>query len=51
MFFVFYCLGRTYTEPWDAVKANGCVCDPGYRGVDCSLQECPSEEDPLGTYT
>lgn len=24
----------------------GCLCDPGHRGPDCSLIECPSGEDP-----
>lgn len=26
----------------------GCKCDPGHRGPDCSLTECPSGEDPQG---
>ena len=30
--------GTTYTLPWDAKKAFGCVCDLGYRGPDCSLR-------------
>jgi len=54
--------GNTYTMPWDAKKSFGCKCDTGFRGPDCSLQECPSDYDPLngcgggrcnngGTYT
>lgn len=39
--------GKEYNLPWDAMKAFGCVCDPGYRGASCELQECPSGEDPL----
>ena len=39
--------GRVYSAPWDAMKAIGCQCDAGYRGSDCSLQECPSTADPL----
>ena len=41
-------LGYTYETPWDALKLYGCVCDIGYRGVDCSLLECPSSSDPRG---
>ena len=37
--------GMTYTTPWDAKKITGCVCDAGYRGPDCSLQECPTGPD------
>lgn len=37
--------GQVYTEPWDAMKQTGCVCDVGYRGPDCSLQECPNGPD------
>lgn len=40
--------GRVYDKPWDAIKHVGCVCDSGYRGPDCSQQECPSQKDPLG---
>jgi hypothetical protein len=36
-----------YSTPWDASKHVGCVCDKGYRGPDCSLQECPSGADVL----
>lgn len=39
--------GTEYTSPWDAMKHVGCVCDLGYRGPDCSLQECPSGADVL----
>merc|ERR1719164_228561 len=38
---------KTYTSPWDAMKHVGCVCDMGFRGPDCSLQECPSGPDVL----
>eukprot|EP00618_Florenciella_parvula_P018458 CAMPEP_0119541572 /NCGR_PEP_ID=MMETSP1344-20130328/53030_1 /TAXON_ID=236787 /ORGANISM="Florenciella parvula, Strain CCMP2471" /LENGTH=409 /DNA_ID=CAMNT_0007585579 /DNA_START=57 /DNA_END=1286 /DNA_ORIENTATION=+ len=36
---------KTYATPWDAQKTTGCVCDAGYRGPDCSLQECPTGPD------
>mmetsp|Transcript_1538 Transcript_1538/g.4366 ORF Transcript_1538/g.4366 Transcript_1538/m.4366 type:complete len:304 (+) Transcript_1538:14-925(+) len=42
--------GRTYTQPWDAMKHVGCFCDAGYRGPACDLQECPSGTDPLDGY-
>jgi hypothetical protein len=42
--------GRVYSAPWDAMKHVGCICDAGYRGVSCELQECPSGPDPLQGY-
>jgi len=39
--------GYTYSAAWDAMKHVGCVCDAGYRGPDCSLQECPSGADVM----
>jgi len=39
--------GHTYTYAWDSDKHFGCKCDAGFRGPDCSLQECPSDFDPL----
>lgn len=42
--------GATYSAPWDATKHVGCICDAGYRGPDCSLQECPSGPDVLKGY-
>ena len=38
---------QTYAVAWDADKHFGCKCDLGFRGPDCSLQECPSDFDPL----
>jgi hypothetical protein len=38
---------HTYTMAWDSDKHFGCKCDAGFRGPDCSLQECPSDYDPL----
>jgi len=31
---------------WDAEKIVGCVCDPGYTGLDCSERTCPVGDDP-----
>jgi hypothetical protein len=42
-----YEASKTYSEPWDALKHVGCVCDLGARGPDCSLEECPSGSDAL----
>ena len=42
--------GFVYDAPWDAMKIWGCVCDAGFRGPDCSLQECPSLSDPFGGF-
>ena len=39
----------TYSSIWDADKLQGCLCDPGFAGYDCSLRECPSGDDPLTT--
>jgi len=41
---------RTYSTPWDAMKAVGCLCDAGFRGPSCEFQECPSGADPLDGY-
>jgi hypothetical protein len=42
--------GRTYSDPWDAMKEVGCFCDKGYRGPACDQQECPTGPDPLDGY-
>jgi hypothetical protein len=38
-----------YSLIWDALKIQGCNCDYPNFGYDCSLQECPSGDDPLTT--
>ena len=35
----------TYTN-WEADALQGCVCDPGYEGYDCSFRSCPWGPDP-----
>ena len=40
-------VGRVYETPWDANKMVACMCDIGYRGLDCSLIECPSGADVM----
>merc|ERR1711865_851923 len=39
--------GAQYDSAWDASRAQGCKCDAGFRGPDCSLKECPSGDDTL----
>eukprot|EP00615_Pteridomonas_danica_P005959 CAMPEP_0114354738 /NCGR_PEP_ID=MMETSP0101-20121206/19708_1 /TAXON_ID=38822 ORGANISM="Pteridomonas danica, Strain PT" /NCGR_SAMPLE_ID=MMETSP0101 /ASSEMBLY_ACC=CAM_ASM_000211 /LENGTH=727 /DNA_ID=CAMNT_0001496363 /DNA_START=304 /DNA_END=2487 /DNA_ORIENTATION=+ len=44
--------GRSLLRPnveynnWDADQIQGCVCDEGYSGYDCSIVECPRGDDP-----
>ena len=39
--------GARYINAWDSGKQFGCLCDAGYRGVECDEKECPSSNDPL----
>jgi len=41
----------TYDEAWDAGMQYGCLCDIGFRGVDCSEIECPTTYDPMDDET
>jgi len=34
---------------WDADKAQACICDSGFTGIDCSMRDCPRGDDPLTT--
>ena len=36
----------SYEDVWDAGKIQGCVCDEGYEGYDCSRRTCPSGANP-----
>jgi hypothetical protein len=40
----------TYNTAWDATSSATCVCDAGFRGIDCSERECPSSSDPMGGF-
>jgi len=42
-------VGAQYDTAWDAVYQYGCKCDKGFRGPDCSLRECPSGTDVMGS--
>lgn len=41
----------TYDEAWDAGMQYGCLCDVGFRGVDCSTVECPTSYDAMDEET
>jgi len=40
--------GATPNNPltWDSDKVQGCLCDDGFEGYDCSLKSCPYGDDP-----
>jgi len=40
--------GHQY-QLWDAGKIQGCKCDVGYHGADCSARTVPRGDDPLTT--
>lgn len=35
-----------HTKTWDSSSTQGCLCDDGYHGYDCSFRDCPSGDDP-----
>ena len=37
----------SYDAAWDSGMQYGCLCDQGFRGADCSLVECPTDQDPM----
>lgn len=43
--------GATPNKPttWDAGKIQGCVCDAGFEGHDCSRRSCPRGDNPRTT--
>ena len=40
-------LGTYASSNWDATKIQGCKCDGGWEGYDCSERMCPRGDDPL----
>jgi hypothetical protein len=38
-----------YYTSWEADKIQGCLCDDGWDGFDCSLRSCPWGRDPTDT--
>ena len=44
-------LGTYASSNWDATKVQGCNCDGGWEGYDCSLRMCPRGDDPLTSHT
>lgn len=41
----------TYDDAWDAGMQYGCLCDVGFRGVDCNTVECPTSYDAMDEET
>lgn len=43
--------GKAPNSPttWDFDKIQGCICDTGFEGHDCSLRSCPRGDDPRTT--
>jgi len=41
----------TYDDAWDSGMQYGCLCDVGFRGVDCSEVECPTSYDAMDSET
>ncbi|RLN47467.1 hypothetical protein BBJ28_00004217 [Nothophytophthora sp. Chile5] len=43
--------GLTPNNPrtWDFNKIQGCICDEGFEGFDCSRRSCPRGDDPRTT--
>jgi hypothetical protein len=41
----------TYDKAWDSGLQYGCLCDMGFRGVDCAQMECPTSYDPMDEET
>jgi len=45
--------GATPNNPktWDHDMVQGCLCDDGWQGFDCSERRCPYGDDPHTPYT
>jgi len=37
---------NSWGNPWASKKFQGCKCDGGWGGNDCSLRQCPRGDDP-----
>jgi hypothetical protein len=37
-----------YSTSFDSTQSQGCVCDAGWKGADCSIRLCASRADPMG---
>lgn len=46
--FQFSAADVTYDNAFDAEQSRACVCDKNFLGPDCSVQQCPSDADPMG---
>jgi len=38
-----------YNQPWEANMIQGCFCDDGFEGFDCSIRSCPNGDNPQTT--
>lgn len=45
-----YGMSPNKPSTWDFEKIQGCKCDLGYEGYDCSLRSCPVGDDPRTTW-
>ncbi|OQR80731.1 tenascin-like protein [Achlya hypogyna] len=48
-----YAVGMTHfailtsAKTWDFGQVQGCACNPGWEGYDCSRMSCPTGDDPI----
>lgn len=40
---------RNSGDTWDHDSNQGCICNDGFHGYDCSLRSCPVGDDPTTT--
>ena len=40
---------HAYNQPWEANMIQGCFCDDGFEGFDCSIRSCPTGDNPRTT--
>lgn len=43
---VTYGANPNLASTWDGHRIQGCLCDAGWAGYDCTLRTCPSGNDP-----
>ena len=45
-----YGVDFTTEDDWAAERAFSCICDEGWSGADCSVQQCPLGADPASDF-
>jgi len=40
-------VSKGFYQMWDKDSTQGCVCDSGYEGFDCSMRKCKPGADPM----